>query len=77
MPTLDYLSVGDVARRLGVSPRRITDLYYSGRVRSDRCPVIAGRRLIPPDMVEVIAMALRRLGVRVRDCAADGRRVRR
>ena len=62
---MELLSVGDVARRLGVRPSRITQLFYERRLRDDLCPVVAGRRLIPPEIVEVIAMELRRKGVKV------------
>ncbi len=60
------LSVGDVARQLGVRPSRITQLFYERRLRDDLCPVVAGRRLIPPDYVQFIAMELRRKGIAVR-----------
>jgi hypothetical protein len=59
------LSVGDVARRLGVRPQQITDLCYKRELRDDLCPIVAGRRLIPPDYVKMIAMALRRKGIEV------------
>ena len=60
---MDLLSVGDVARQLGVRPSVITQLFYERRIRDDRCPIVAGRRLIPPDIVEVIAMELHRKGM--------------
>ena len=53
-----YLSVGDMARQLGVRPS------------DDLCPVVAGRRLIKPEHVELIAMELRRKGVTVRSAVA-------
>ena len=58
-------SVSDVARQLGVRPSRITALFYERRHRDDLCPVVAGRRLIPPDYVKIIAMELRRKGISV------------
>jgi hypothetical protein len=61
-----YLGVSDVARTLGVRPRQVTAVFYDGDVRDDLCPIVSGRRLIPPDMLHVIAMALRRKGVSVR-----------
>lgn len=67
---MNLLSVGDVARRLGVKPARITALFYERRLRDDLCPIVAGRRLIPPDYVDVIVMALRRKGVAVQDGGA-------
>ena len=72
---MSVMTVGDVARRLGVNPSMITMLFYRGHVRPDRCPVVGGRRLIPPDMVDVIAMALRRRGVRVLEAATPARKV--
>ncbi len=62
----DILAVGDVADRLGVAPRQVSELFYTRRVSPKRAPVVAGRRLIPVELVSVIAMELRRKGVRVR-----------
>ncbi len=59
------LGVGDVARRLGVRPAQVTQLFYERRLREDLCPIISGRRIIPEDYLPVIAMELRRKGVAV------------
>ncbi len=61
------LSVGDVARRLNVRPSQVTQLFYERRLRDDLCPIVGGRRLIPQNYVEVIAMELKRKGVTVRE----------
>lgn len=66
------LSVGDVARLLGVRPSRITQLFYERKLREDLCPIVSGRRLIPPEYVEVIAMELRRKGIEMREAANEG-----
>ena len=63
----ELLSVGDVARRLNVRPSQVTQLFYERRLRDDLCPIVGGRRLIPHDYVEVIAMELKRKGVSVRE----------
>ena len=63
---MKLLGVGDVARRLGVRPSVVTQLFYEGRLRDDLCPIVAGRRLIRPDYVAVIGMELRRKGFDVR-----------
>ena len=63
---MKLLSVGDVARKLGVRPSQVTQLFYEQRLRDDLCPIVAGRRLIPPDYCEVIALELRRKGISVR-----------
>ena len=64
------LAVGDVARKLGVRPSRITQLFYERRLSDDYCPIVAGRRLIPPDYISIIAMELRRKGIEVADVQA-------
>ena len=63
----DVLGVSGVARLLGVKPSQITDLFYKRQLRDDLCPIVAGRRLIPPSYVRIIAMELRRKGIHVKD----------
>jgi hypothetical protein len=58
----DHLTVSQVARRLGASPRDISDLFYRRTLRDDLCPIVGGRRLIPPNYVETIRAALKRAG---------------
>lgn len=62
---MDYLSVGDVARKLNVRPSVVTQLFYERKLRDDICPIVGGRRLIPPSYIQIIVMALRRKGVEV------------
>jgi hypothetical protein len=57
-------SVSDVARRLNVRPRVISDLFYHRVVPDDACPVVGGRRLIPGGMLPVIEAAVGRRGRR-------------
>jgi hypothetical protein len=54
-----YMSVGDVAERMGIEPRVISDLLYTRKLSIDRCPVVAGRRLIPCDYLPKIERVLR------------------
>ena len=61
------LGVSDAARRLGVRPAQITQLFYERRLRDDLCPIVAGRRLISAEYIAVIAMELRRKGINVHD----------
>lgn len=63
----DFLGVGDAGRELDVNPKLITDAFYKRELREDICPVVSGRRLIPRDYLPLIATALRRKGVAVRD----------
>jgi hypothetical protein len=59
---MSHHTVSEVARRLGVRPREISDLFYQRRLSDERCPVVGGRRLIPPDYVPTIASALQARG---------------
>jgi hypothetical protein len=52
--------VSEVARRFGVRPRVISDLFYQRKLSDTRCPVIGGRRIIPADYVPVIEELLRK-----------------
>jgi len=63
---MTHLSVSEAARRLGARPRDISDLFYRRRLRDDLCPIVAGRRLIPEDYLDMVAAALRRAGQLVR-----------
>jgi hypothetical protein len=56
---MPYLTASDVARRLGVRPRDVSDLFYSRRLGGTDCPLVGGRRLIPEDFLPAIAAALR------------------
>jgi hypothetical protein len=51
----DFLGVSEVAERIGVLPRALSDLFYAGKLDADLCPVVAGRRLIPADYLPEIA----------------------
>jgi hypothetical protein len=72
-PAMSYLSVSEAARRLGARPKDICDLLYRRALRDDLCPIVAGRRLIPEDYLEIIEMALRRAGRPVRATAGATR----
>jgi hypothetical protein len=54
-----YLTVSDVARRFGIRPRDISDLFYQRRLSDECCPVVGNRRLIPADYLPVIEAAVR------------------
>ena len=60
-----FVSVSEVARRIGVPPRAISDLFYSRELRDDLCPIVGGRRLIPEQYVDEIAAALARRDRRI------------
>lgn len=52
-------AVSEVARRLGVQPRIISDLFYQRALDDGVCPVVGGRRLIPEAYVPEIEKVLR------------------
>lgn len=54
-----YFTVSDAARRYGVRPRDISDLFYSRVLDDQACPLVGGRRLIPAEYMPVIEAALR------------------
>jgi hypothetical protein len=65
MTETEFTTVGvrDLAGRgSSVRPRDITDLFYGGLLPADRCPVLAGRRLIPRDLVPLVEARLRERG---------------
>jgi hypothetical protein len=55
-------TVSDLARRLRVAPRFISDLFYARRLDDSRCPIVGGRRLIPADYISEVEAALRGAG---------------
>jgi len=59
---MKHLSVSEAARRLGARPRDISDLFYRRRLRDDLCPIVAGRRHIPENYLDMVASALKRAG---------------
>jgi hypothetical protein len=73
--TMKYYGVGELATQLAtqidVAPRLISDLFYSGKLDRSRCPIIAGRRLIPEDYVLVVERVVRE-AVRGRELARVG-----
>ncbi len=62
MAVQGYHTVSQAARRWGITPRLISDLFYSRRLDDSRCPIIGGRRLIPEDYLPEIEVILRKAG---------------
>ena len=56
-------SVGDVAKLLNVSPRRVTHLFYEKVLPDHEAPIVGGNRLIPDTLIPKIAGALEARGV--------------
>jgi hypothetical protein len=72
-----FFSVSALARRFGVAPRKISDLFYSRRLSDEICPVVDGRRIIPAAYVSSVESALRETGtlkVEDRDRSIEGAR---
>jgi hypothetical protein len=58
-----HFSVSELARRFGIPPRAISDLFYSRALDDAACPIVAHRRLIPLDYVQTVAQVLRARGL--------------
>jgi len=56
------MSVSEVAARLGVRPRDVSDCLYGRHVPDEVAPLIGGRRLVRADALDTVAAALRRAG---------------
>jgi hypothetical protein len=69
----NYLLVSGVARHLGVPPRVISDLFYARRLDDKLCPIVGGRRMIPPELLGEIEAALRASGRLPSAMATEGR----
>jgi hypothetical protein len=65
----EHLIVSEAARTLTaqlgevVRPRAISELFYRRLLEDSRCPIVGGRRLIPPDYLPTIADALKGQGL--------------
>jgi len=66
------LSVSEAARHLGASPQDISDLFYKRKLRDDLCPIVGGRRLIPPEYLDQIRRTLRHNGRPVNKGVSNG-----
>lgn len=65
-----FLSVGEAAERINVAPRTISNALYDRKLDVARCPIVAGRRLIPSAYLDEIARILRRHGSQNEDATA-------
>ncbi len=54
-----FLSVGEAAEAIQVTPRAISNALYDRKLDVSRCPIVAGRRLIPRDYLPEIAAVVR------------------
>ena len=57
---MSHFPIGQVARDLNVSARVLTDLFYRGVLDGERCPIVAGRRMIPSNYLPTIKRELKR-----------------
>ncbi len=75
----DHIGVGEAVRRLAATEPRLkkfrahdlSEALYRGRLDGARCPVVAGRRLIPVDYLpEIVRVLTRKPGRQAREEAA-------
>ncbi|MGL4943692.1 MAG: hypothetical protein ACRC46_10940 [Thermoguttaceae bacterium] len=60
-----HLGISEAATVLNARPRDITNAFYNRQLRTDLCPVVSGRRIIPESYLTLIAQQLRRDGKQV------------
>jgi hypothetical protein len=65
----NYLGVREAAAELDYPARKLSDDLYAGRLDVSRCPLVAGRRLIPRNCLAEFRVALQRLRERRRERA--------
>ena len=58
-----FFTVSSVARRFGIQPRKISDLFYARRLSDADCPVVDGRRVIPESYLPQLELTLRECGL--------------
>lgn len=56
---MQYTTISELARRLDVPPRVISDLFYARKLDDTVCPIVSGRRLIPDSYVPVVEQVIR------------------
>ncbi|HPF41853.1 MAG TPA: hypothetical protein P5081_17620 [Phycisphaerae bacterium] len=49
-----FTTISDAARIVGIPPKRICNMFFSGRLDDSRCPRLGRRRLIPLDYIAEI-----------------------
>ncbi len=59
---MPHKTASDIARELGCRPRDISDLFYARKLDDSRCPIIAGRRVIPAEYVPEVRRVLTEVG---------------
>jgi hypothetical protein len=60
-------SISALARRTGVPPQVLSNLFYRRVLDDQQCPVVNGRRVIPAVYVTVIERVLRERGLMRKD----------
>lgn len=68
---MSHLSISAIARRYGIPPRRISDLFYARKLDDRICPIVDGRRSIPIEYLPTVENVLRETGVLKQDKAAS------
>jgi len=60
---MSFTTISQLARKHGIPPCKISDLFYR-RILSDAiCPIVSGRRVIPVDYVPTLEEILRERGL--------------
>lgn len=70
---METFTAAMVGRKFGVMSRRVSDLFYQGKLDSSKCPVVSGRRLIPKGYLPEVKKALEEAGFVKREKTGAGR----
>jgi hypothetical protein len=57
---MPFYSITELADKFGVSPKRISDLFFRRELDPTKCIVKAGRKLIPENYLPQVERALKR-----------------
>ncbi|HVX85284.1 MAG TPA: hypothetical protein VH253_10915 [Phycisphaerae bacterium] len=58
-----FIGAGEAARKAGAKkPRNVSDLFAEGKLDAEKCPIVAGCRMIPESMLPEIQRQLHKKG---------------
>jgi hypothetical protein len=58
MSQINAVTVSEAARKIGATPKDVSDLFYRRIIPDDAAPVIGGRRMIPLDLLWLVEAKL-------------------
>lgn len=65
-------NASEIARKHGIAPRLISDLFYARKLDDRKCTIVGGRRMIPLEYVPEVERVLRDAGYIAQEVAHVG-----